>query len=147
MERASIFLFVAKRKYLIHSISTLSMGGGIATPPYVWFDTDITDKKLIEELLHVLSYSKTGLPRPNDWDASNKELLQSAGLKRNKDLYTNSLLVNVLKKDDTIEFSSMVNLGRRGFMNKVPEYKITLPANSDLKVLSEALKKAFEKCE
>lgn len=147
MERASIYLFTDKNQYLIHSISTLSMGGGIASPPYIWLDVNSTDEELIQKLIYILNCSKTGLPRPADWNASNKEYLQSIGLKKNKDLYTNSLLVEIFKKDDLIEFSSMVNMGRKGFLFKGPEFNITLPASSSAEELAEALKKAFSKCE
>lgn len=147
MKRASIFLFTDKKQYLIHSISTLSMGGGIASPPYLWLDVNSTDEELIQIIINVLNCSKTGLPRPTDWNASNKEFLQSIGLKKNKDLYTNSLLVDILKKDDLIVFSSTVNMGRKGYMNKVPDFKITLPVSSSTEELAEALKKAFSECE
>ena len=54
--------------------------------------------------------SEAGLPRPSDWKASDKEFLQSLGLKGNKDLYTDSLIVGILQKDNMIEFSSMINM-------------------------------------
>lgn len=147
MERAAIYLFKKKKKFLMHSDSRTKGGPGLATPPYTWMDSTNSDDYIIGQLLYTLSCTKEGLPIPSDWSAFNASFMQSIGLKRNKDLYTDSLLVMVSKENGLIEFSSTVNMGRKGFLFKGPEFNITLPASSSAEELAEALKKAFSECE
>ena len=51
IERASIYKLVKKGKILIHGVSTLQAGGGIASEPYIWLEEKTPCAVIIERLI------------------------------------------------------------------------------------------------
>lgn len=146
MQQAAIYKLIHKNKFLVHNISKVQMGAGVASEPFVWLEGNAPLTEIVEQLMYVLSKTKTGLPNPTDWKESAKIFLNNIGLKKQSDLYKDSIHVSVLKKDGTLYFTPMKNLGSKGFVN-VSEDKVEIAENADKEEIAKALDKALSKCE
>lgn len=146
MGRASIYRFRKTGKIFIHSESQLQMGVGVASEPYIWLDVNTHQEEVINALIVAMSQSKKGLPNPKDWSSFTKNFISSIGLKRESDLYKDSMNVGVMHKEGFISFTPMINNGNKGFVN-VPHTEIKLPDTASIEELSTALETAFSKCE
>jgi len=144
---ASIYKFISGEKILIHSLSKLKMGASIASEPYTWLDKNTSSNKIVQELLYALEKTKNDLPNPENWASFSKEFITAIGLKKQSDLYKQSINVAVIKKDGVITFIPTANKGNKGFENIVPPEKIEIEANRSVEEIAVALEKAFEKCE
>ena len=144
--QASVLKFTKTGIYIIHCVSKTKMGIGIISEPVVKCDTTISIDEIVRQILYVTSCSKSDLPNPQSWSSVNKEYLNLLGLKRNNEIYRNVLNVGISYIDDTITFTPMVNNGPKGFVNVV-NGQISLPIDTPIEKLSQALIDAFNKCE
>lgn len=145
-QQASISRFNKIGKYFIHSFSKIKMGGSIATEPYIWLDVSTPLGEVVKQLLYALTFSKSGLPNPTNWEASSKDFLKSAGLKKSRDLFENVISVGVIRKQNTIIFTPLINMGNKGFVN-VPNGKIEISEDKELHEIALALEEALNKSE
>jgi hypothetical protein len=138
MEQASLYKFLKTGKYLIHSVSRVEMGGGIATPPFIHLDEITSIIEVTKQLIFAMSMSRTNLPTPASWRQFNIEFLEAIDLKKNTELYTNSINVSVLKLGEFMIFRPTINTGSKGFINlKDEEQKIK--CNSEIHEISKVL--------
>jgi hypothetical protein len=121
------------------------MGLGIASEPFIWLDESTPLQEIVKGLVYALSETKTGLPNPSDWKESAKEFLKNIGLKKQSDLYKDSVHVSVLRKNGVWFFTPMKKEGR-GFVN-VSKEKIQVPEKASIEEISRALEEALNKCE
>jgi hypothetical protein len=146
IQQASIYKLIKQNKYLVHSLSRLQMGLSIASEPFVWLNGNNTLAEVVKQTKQALSCSKMGLPNPTDWKETSKEFLNSIGLKKQSDLYKDSIHVSVLKKNDILIFTPMKNEGSKGFIN-VSKEKIEVLDKASVEEISKALEEALSKCE
>lgn len=145
--QASIYKFIKEKKFLIHSLSKVKMGASIASAPYIWLEEDAPPKVFVDALLYALSEAKEGLPNPENWASFSKDFIAAIGLKKQSDLYKQSISINVLKKEDVIIFTPTSNNRSKGFVNIVPVVKIEVGTNQSVEEIASSLKIAFESCE
>ena len=146
IQRAAIYKLIKKDKFLIHGVSTLQMGGGIASEPFIWLNGNTVLQEVVTQLLYALNKTKVDLPNPLDWKESAKKFLQKTGLKKQSDLYKDSIHVSIFMKEGIIFFTPMKNLGSKGFVN-VSKEKIEIAANAEPENIFKALDEALRKCE
>src|SRR5205814_6844182 len=128
IQRAAVYKLTKKKKFLIHTVSSIQMGAGIATEPFRWLDGNTPLSEVVEELMNALSNTRIGLANPTNWEETAKEFLKNVGLEKQSDLYKDSLHVSVVKKDGVLFFTPMKNLGSKGFTN-VSKEKIEVDEN------------------
>lgn len=142
--RASIYKNTKTGNLIISCVSQTS-GPGITTEPIIRLDASTAIEEVARQVVHVMGCSKSNLPTPTDWKAYMQEFLKLMGLKKQSDLYKNTISVGALHKDETIIFTPMINNGAKGFVN-VPDGKIEIPANGSIEEISQALQEAFNRC-
>jgi hypothetical protein len=143
MRRASVFKFQKKGKYLIHSVSKIKMGGGIATEPFIWVDIQTPPDVIIMHIFNALKNSKSDLPNPTNWDKQLKGFLSAIGLKSHSELYDNVINVEILEKDKKILFTPTKNKGiKGGFINDSLE-RIEVDADQSISELSSKFELAL----
>lgn len=143
---ASIYRFIKKKKILIHSDSQTINGPSIASPPYIWLDEATDQEYIAMQILYALSCAKKDLLVPKDWAAADKEYLAAIGLEKMSEFYKDCQHVGILLKNNSLTFTPMINLGRKGFVN-VPKAKIEITNNQSFNEIVDALYNAFNKCE
>jgi hypothetical protein len=146
IERVALYKLKKKGKYLIHAISRVQMGAGIASEPFVWVDELTPLHEIVKEINYALKQTKTGLPNPTDWKEFENFFLKNIGLKKQSDLYKDSIHVIIVKRDGVIFFTPTKNQGSRGFIN-VSKENIEISENADIEEVSKALEEALYKCE
>lgn len=146
IQQAAIYKLIDKNKILIHNVAKLQMGAGIASEPFVWLDGNSPYTVVAEQLLNVLNVIPGDLPNPANWKESANNFLRSIGLKKQSDLYKNSIHVGVLQKDQYLYFTAMKNLGSKGFVN-VSKDKMGIDANAEIEDIAKVLKDALNMCE
>lgn len=144
--RASIYKFSKTGKMLVYCISKIEMGAGVATEPFIWLEQGATNEHAISAVLVAMSQSKIGLPNPKSWPAFTKEFIQNVGLKKESDLYKNSINVTALHVDRKITFTPTENKGSKGFV-EMSQAEIQLPDTASVEELGKALEAAFNMCE
>ncbi|MFD2920464.1 hypothetical protein ACFS6H_12125 [Terrimonas rubra] len=146
IERAAVYKFKKKNKFLIHGVSSLKTGGGIASEPFIWLDDSAPFSRIVEDLMFALSKTQTGLPMPGSWSEFTKEFLKKIGLKRQRDLSKDSLRVSVLNINGLLNFIPMKNLGNGGFEN-VSGDKIIISEKETVEQIFFSLEQAFAQSE
>jgi hypothetical protein len=144
---ATLYKFKKRKKFLIHSVSTIDMGAGIASEPYIWMEEAAGLDNIVEQILFALNNSKSGLPNPSSWAAFGREFLKSAGLKSSKELHDNVASVGILEVNEKLIFTPTANLGfRKGFTNVTKE-KTEVDLRKGTAAVVLALEEALSKCE
>lgn len=146
IQQSSIYKLKKRNEFLIHGLSKLQMGASIASEPFIWLDGNTPYDKIVEALIYALSETKTSLPNPTDWKKSAKDFLGSIGLKKQSDLYKDSIHVSIFKKDGTLFFTPTKNEGSKGFIN-VSKEKMEVAATASVEEIAIALNEALSKCE
>lgn len=72
--------------------------------------------------------------------------MRNIGLKKQSDLYKDSIHVSITIKDGTMSFTPMKNLGGGGFVN-ISKEKIEVAGNASTEAIAKALEEALNKCE
>lgn len=83
---AAIYNLKKKGKFLIHNVSRLQMGAGIAAEPFIWLDGNTPLNEVAKQIMYALSKTKTGLPNPTDWKESAKKVFEKHRVKKTKRL-------------------------------------------------------------
>lgn len=149
MKRADIFK--TSKGYIIHSSSKTDVGIGIATAPFFKLDNDTTIKNLVDHIFIALESSKQNVKMPKNFAESNREFLDSLGLKSNSELERKNVKYCAISCDDDINIvffpSKHAEAPERGYLYKANEESVTVPYNADVVEIGNALADAFSKCE
>lgn len=146
IESASLYKLGKKNKILVHGVSRIDNGPSIASEPFIWLEGNAPTTTIIEQILFTLNTAKTELPMSSNWKEFSKDFLRKTGLKKQSDLYIDSILIEIFKRDGVLYFTPMRNLGSNGFVN-VSKEKIEISEKADTKDLVRALEEALNKCE
>lgn len=146
IQQALIYKLVKQNKYLVHSLSRLQMGASVASGPFVWLDGSALLSEVVEQMKEALNNCNAGLPNPTEWQEQAKEFLKKTGLKKQSDLYKDSVLVKVHEKRGVLIFTPMKNQGSKGYIN-VSKETIEVSAKASTEKISKALEEALNKCE
>jgi len=132
--------------YLVHPYRRIKSMGSIATPPYV-VKHDISYYELAKTIVDTLKFSTIGIAMTkSEEDLFHKDNVKKTGIKNNKMLHEKSKLVSVFTKENRYHLNPYANRGSRiGFIG-IKEARMSIPQESSLEQLANALEEAFGKC-
>jgi hypothetical protein len=147
MKSAGIYSLQKKKKYLIYRLARIQMGGSIPVEPFIWLDISTPIHEVAEQIRLAFARENVVLPNPTNWHSHAKTFLAKIGLKSEKELYGgHTKYVHLGLDKDILTLSPSCNLGNGGFTN-IKNKSISIPDDSALDEIGEALNKAFELCE
>ncbi|WP_374505330.1 contact-dependent growth inhibition system immunity protein [Flavobacterium sp.] len=146
LKRAGITIRKKEEKYIINPINSLKSGGGIASSPFIQ-EYNLSSEDLLNIILSTLELSKENVEKSNDLKASQKEYLNSMGVKTMKALHDGTIYLSVNVKDNIIMFTPWENKGaKEGFRGFKEDLIVKFPINSPKEELVKALELALSRC-
>ncbi len=142
-----VLKFLKTNRYIIHPELIVKDSGSYATPPYIT-EFNLSLEELLDKVLYAIEFSKEGVLEITDSKIRVKEYLKGMGVKALKDIYIDTISLDVYVKDDIIEFTPWKNAGPKGgFVGFEEDLSIKLPIDSPRKKLIEALELTLSRCE
>jgi len=131
--------------YWIYSESKSTVGGWIASPPFIKMAIDVAPEKLINNLFIALEKSGGVVPHPKDWKAFQKELHKNLEIKTAKAFYMGAKSCWVSEKDNMLILTPMERIGNVGSFIESPELDVNVSRSESAEKIFEAIQDAFER--
>jgi hypothetical protein len=131
--------------YWIYSESKSTVGGWIASPPFIKMPLDVAPAELVKSLFTALEESGGVVPYPKDWKAFEKEFHENLEIKTKKAFYMGSKCCGVSEQDNTLVLTPMVRVGNMGSFIHSPESDVSVSRSESPEKIFEAIQEAFER--
>ena len=139
--------FLKNNRYVIDPLLKVKDSGSYAIPPYIT-EFNLSLEELLNKVLYAIEFSREGVLEITDSKIRVKEYLKGIGVKTLKEIYKDTIQVDIYVKDSTIEFNPWKNAGTKGgFVGFEEDLSIKLPFNSPKEELLKALELTLSRCE